>query len=66
MKGLQGGRNKQISLKSIKECQSTIGQMSLVAMIEDEFGIELDPDEVMQFTSFEAGKNILKNHNIEL
>ena len=44
----------------------SIGQMSLVAIIEDAFGIEFDPDEVMQFTSFEAGKNILKNHNIEL
>ncbi len=44
----------------------SIGQMSLVAIIEDAFGIEFEPDEVMQFTSFEAGKNILKNHNIEL
>lgn len=44
----------------------SIGQMSLVAMVEDEFDILLEPDEVMQFTSFEAGKSILKNHNIEL
>lgn len=44
----------------------SIGQMSLVAIIEDAFGIEFEPDEVMQFTSFEAGKNILTNHNIEL
>ena len=44
----------------------SIGQMSLVAIIEDAFGIEFEPDEVMQFTSFEAGKTILKNHNIEL
>ena len=43
-----------------------IGQMSLVDIIEDAFGIEFEPDEVMQFTSFEAGKEILKNHNIEL
>ena len=44
----------------------SIGQMILVAIIEDAFGIEFEPDEVMQFTSFEAGKEILKNHNIEL
>lgn len=44
----------------------SIGQMSLVAIIEDAFGIEFEPDEVMQFTSFEAGKEILKKHNIEL
>ena len=53
------------TMESVDKWDS-IGQMTLVAMIEDEFGIELDPDEVMQFTSFEAGKNILKNHNIEL
>ena len=44
----------------------SIGQMSLVAIIEDAFGIEFEPDEVMQFTSFEAGKEISKNHNIEV
>ncbi len=42
----------------------SIGQMSLVAMIEDEFGIEMDPDEVMQFTSFAAGMEILKKHGV--
>jgi acyl carrier protein len=44
----------------------SMGQMSLVAIIEDAFGIEFEPDEVMQFTSFEAGKEILKNHGIEI
>lgn len=44
----------------------SIGQMSLVAIIEDAFGIEFEPDEVMKFTSYEVGKEILKNHNIEL
>lgn len=52
------------TMESVDKWDS-IGQMSLVAMIEDGFGVELDPDEVMQFTSFEAGKNILINHNIE-
>ena len=37
------------TMESVDKWDS-IGQMSLVAMIEDEFGIELDPDEVMQFT----------------
>lgn len=43
----------------------SIGQMSLIAIIEDAFGIELEPDEIMQFTSFAAGVDILKNHDIE-
>ena len=53
------------TMESVEKWDS-IGQMSLVAIIEDAFGIEFDPDEVMQFTSFEAGKAILKNHNIEI
>ena len=44
----------------------SIGQLSLIAIVEDEFGIELEQEEVMQFTSFAAGVNILKNHGIEL
>lgn len=53
------------TMESVAKWDS-IGQMSLVAIIEDAFGIEFEPDEVMQFISFEAGKEILKNHNIEL
>jgi acyl carrier protein len=53
------------TMESVDKWDS-IGQMSLVAIIEDTFGIEFGPDEVMRFTSFETGKDILKNHNIEL
>ena len=52
------------TMESVDKWDS-IGQMSLVAMIEDEFGFEMDPDEVMQFTSYAAGLDILKNHNVE-
>lgn len=44
----------------------SIGQMSLIAVIEDSFGFEFTPDETMSFTSYEAGISILKNHNIEI
>lgn len=53
------------TMESVDKWDS-IGQMTLVAIIEDVFAIEFEPDEVMQFTSFEAGKEILKNHEIEL
>ena len=52
------------TMESVDKWDS-IGQMSLVAMIEDEFGFEMDPDEVMQFNTYTAGLDILKNHNIE-
>lgn len=44
----------------------SIGQMSLIAIIEDAFDIEFEPDEVMRFTSYVAGVDILKSHNIAL
>ena len=53
------------TMESVDKWDS-IGQMSLMAIIEDAFGIEFDSDEVMQFTSFKAGKEILKNHGIEV
>lgn len=53
------------TMESVDKWDS-IGQMSLVAIIEDAFGIEFEPDEVMRFTSFAAGVDILKNHGIEI
>lgn len=44
----------------------SIGQMTLIAVIEETFGIELKPDEVMAFISYKSGMDILKAHNIEL
>lgn len=53
------------TMESVDKWDS-IGQMSLVAIIEDAFGIEFEPDEVMRFTSFATGVDILKNHGIEI
>lgn len=53
------------TMESVEKWDS-IGQMSLVAIIEDAFEIEFEPDEVMRFTSFAAGVDILKNHGIEI
>ena len=43
----------------------SIGQLSLMAIIEDEFQIELEPDEIIAFTSYQAGLDILRKRNIE-
>lgn len=52
------------TMESIDKWDS-IGQMSLIAMIEDAFGVEFEPDEVMAFNSYAAGIDILKKHNID-
>lgn len=44
----------------------SIGQMSLIALIEDAFGIEFEPEEIIGLTSYEKGLEILRNHDIEI
>lgn len=45
----------------------SVGHMSLVAAIEDAFDIMLDTDDIIDFSSYEKGKEILAlNYNVEL
>lgn len=59
---------EEIENLTMEECDrwDSIGQMSLIAILEDTFSIEFEPDEIMAFTSYREGITILKNHNIEL
>lgn len=52
------------SMETVAKWDS-IGQMSLIALVEDAFSIELEPEEVMGFNTYNAGIEILKNHGIE-
>ena len=44
----------------------SIGQMSLIAVMEDSFGIEFQADDVIGFDSYEKGIQLLKKYNINL
>lgn len=44
----------------------SVGHMSLVAEIEDAFDIMMDTDDIIDFSSFEKGKEILKKYEIEI
>ena len=37
----------------------SVGHMGLMAQIEDQFGIMMEPDDIIDFSSFEKGKEIL-------
>ena len=44
----------------------SVGHMELVAAIEDAFDIMMDTDDIIDFSSFEKGKEILaNNYNVE-
>lgn len=52
--------------KDSVEQWDSVHQLNLVSLAEDTFDIMLDPEDIMGFTSYTAGKEILKNQGIEL
>lgn len=48
------------------ESWDSVGHMILVTALEEAFSIMLDPDDIVDFSSFEQGKEILKKYGVEL
>jgi acyl carrier protein len=44
----------------------SVGHMALIAILEDAFNIELDTDDIIDLSSFEKGKEILKRYGVEI
>jgi acyl carrier protein len=40
--------------------------MSLISALEDAFGIMMDTDDIIDFSSFEKGKEIMKKYDVEI
>lgn len=47
------------------EAWDSVGHMTLIAALEDAFGIMMDTDDIIDLSSFEKGKEILSKYNIE-
>ena len=56
---------ESLEYQGIKEWDS-VGHMALIASIENEFNIQLDVDDVIDFSSFSEGKKILANYGVSL
>lgn len=54
-----------LTYQSIQAWDS-IGHMALIASIEEEFGIELDIDDITSFSSFSVGADILSKYGLEV
>lgn len=54
-----------LNYQDIPEWDS-VGHMSLVAELEDNFGIMMDTDDIIDFNSYQKGKEILKNYDIDI
>ena len=42
----------------------SVGHMGLIAGLEEAFSIEMDIDDIIDFSSFEKGQEILEKYNI--
>lgn len=54
-----------LKYQAIPEWDS-VGHMSLIAALEDEFGIMLEMEDIIELSSFEIGIEILKKYGVEL
>ena len=57
--------NSEFDNKSVDGWDS-VHQLSLTSSVEDEFDIMLDAEDILEFTSYENAKAILKKYEIEL
>lgn len=56
---------KKLKYQSIPEWDS-VGHMTMIGSLEDAFKITLDMDDIIDFSSFEKGKKILKKYKITI
>ena len=53
-----------LKYQDIKEWDS-VGHMNLIGALEDTFNIELDIDDITDFSSYAEGKEILKRYKVK-
>lgn len=54
---------KNLKYNSISKWDS-VGHMSMIGALEDSFKITLEMDDIIDFSSYEVGKKILKKYKI--
>ena len=57
--------NEELKYESIPEWDS-VGHMTMISNLEEAFDIVMEMDDIIDFSSFEIGKDILKKYKIDL
>ena len=66
MENLQNTEDKLVGLTyQGVELWDSVGHMSLIAALEDEFDIMIDTDDIIDLSSYEKGKEILAKYGVE-
>ena len=55
---------KKLHYQDILEWDS-VGHMTLISSLEDEFDIMMETDDIIDFDSYEKGIEILKKYNVD-
>ena len=63
--GIEKEQLADLKYQSIQQWDS-VGHMSLIAALEEAFDIMMDTDDIIDFSSFEKGKELLRKYNVEL
>ena len=61
--GISEAETEGLQYQGIEQWDS-VGHMTLIAAIEDEFDIQLDTDDIIDMSSFEKAREILKKYNV--
>ena len=48
------------------EAWDSIGHMTLIAALEEEYKITFETDDIIEFSSFKKGIEILKKYNVQI
>jgi acyl carrier protein len=63
--GVNEGSLENLKYQSV-EAWDSVGHMGLITALEEKFNIMLDTDDIIDFSSYEAGLTILRKYNVEL
>ena len=55
-----------VSKYQIEPGWDSIGHMSLISLLEDAFDIMMDTDDIIDFSSFEKGMEIMQKYDVEI
>ena len=61
--GIKEIKLKKLNYQGVKSWDS-VGHMNLISVLEKKFNIEMDIDDIVDFSSYEMGKKILKKYKI--
>lgn len=61
---IDGDKAKTLEFQAI-DAWDSVGHMGLIAQIEEAFDIMMEPDDIVDLSSFEKGKEILAKYNIK-